>query len=72
MGEDTLRVAIRTARLCDERRCVEQSFAGEGLSGTGPKAGGPFYLHRFATERTRSVNISALGGNSGLLTLSED
>jgi len=49
-----------------------QPFGGEGLSGTGPKAGGPFYLHRFATERTRSVNISALGGNSGLLTLSED
>jgi len=49
-----------------------QPFGGEGLSGTGPKAGGPFYLHRFATERTRSINISALGGNSGLLTLSED
>ena len=49
-----------------------QPFGGEGLSGTGPKAGGPFYLHRFATERTCSVNISALGGNTGLLTLSED
>ncbi len=49
-----------------------QPFGGEGLSGTGPKAGGPYYLHGFATERTRSVNISALGGNSGLLTLSED
>jgi len=49
-----------------------QPFGGEGLSGTGPKAGGPYYLHRFATERTRSVNISALGGNSGLLSLSDD
>jgi RHH-type proline utilization regulon transcriptional repressor/proline dehydrogenase/delta 1-pyrroline-5-carboxylate dehydrogenase len=48
-----------------------QPFGGEGLSGTGPKAGGPFYLHRFATERTRSVNIAALGGNTGLLSLSE-
>ena len=49
-----------------------QPFGGEGLSGTGPKAGGPHYLQWFATERTRSVNISALGGNSGLLNLSED
>jgi len=49
-----------------------QPFGGEGLSGTGPKAGGPFYLHRFATERTRSVNTAALGGNAGLLSLPED
>jgi RHH-type proline utilization regulon transcriptional repressor/proline dehydrogenase/delta 1-pyrroline-5-carboxylate dehydrogenase len=49
-----------------------QPFGGEGLSGTGPKAGGPYYLHRFATERTRSVNTAALGGNTGLLSLSED
>ncbi|TCK19180.1 L-proline dehydrogenase /delta-1-pyrroline-5-carboxylate dehydrogenase [Thiogranum longum] len=49
-----------------------QPFGGEGLSGTGPKAGGPRYLHRFATERTRSVNISAMGGNSGLLNLSDE
>jgi RHH-type proline utilization regulon transcriptional repressor/proline dehydrogenase/delta 1-pyrroline-5-carboxylate dehydrogenase len=49
-----------------------QPFGGEGLSGTGPKAGGPYYLHRFATERTRSVNTAAVGGNTGLLSLPED
>jgi len=46
-----------------------QPFGGEGLSGTGPKAGGPYYLHRFATERTCSVNTSAVGGDAGLLSL---
>ena len=48
-----------------------QPFGGEGLSGTGPKAGGPRYLHRFATERTLSVNTAAMGGNASLLTLEE-
>ena len=46
-----------------------QPFGGEGLSGTGPKAGGPRYLHRFATERAVSRDITAAGGNTGLLTL---
>jgi len=46
-----------------------QPFGGCGLSGTGPKAGGPHYLHRFATERTLSTNTTALGGNASLLTL---
>ncbi len=46
-----------------------QPFGGEGLSGTGPKAGGPRYLHRFATERAVSRDITAAGGNAGLLTL---
>jgi RHH-type proline utilization regulon transcriptional repressor/proline dehydrogenase/delta 1-pyrroline-5-carboxylate dehydrogenase len=46
-----------------------QPFGGEGLSGTGPKAGGPFYLHRFATERTVSVDTTAAGGNASLLSL---
>lgn len=46
-----------------------QPFGGEGLSGTGPKAGGPHYLHRFATERTVSVNTAAVGGNASLLSL---
>ncbi|MHA1571303.1 MAG: bifunctional proline dehydrogenase/L-glutamate gamma-semialdehyde dehydrogenase PutA, partial [Alphaproteobacteria bacterium] len=46
-----------------------QPFGGEGLSGTGPKAGGPRYLHRFATERTRSVNTTAAGGNAALMSL---
>jgi RHH-type proline utilization regulon transcriptional repressor/proline dehydrogenase/delta 1-pyrroline-5-carboxylate dehydrogenase len=44
-----------------------QPFGGEGLSGTGPKAGGPNYLARFATERVRSVDITASGGNVQLL-----
>jgi RHH-type proline utilization regulon transcriptional repressor/proline dehydrogenase/delta 1-pyrroline-5-carboxylate dehydrogenase len=48
-----------------------QPFGGEGLSGTGPKAGGPHYLHRFITERTVTVNIAAIGGNAGLLSLQE-
>jgi RHH-type proline utilization regulon transcriptional repressor/proline dehydrogenase/delta 1-pyrroline-5-carboxylate dehydrogenase len=39
-----------------------QPFGGEGLSGTGPKAGGPHYMLRFATERTLSVNTAAVGG----------
>jgi RHH-type proline utilization regulon transcriptional repressor/proline dehydrogenase/delta 1-pyrroline-5-carboxylate dehydrogenase len=46
-----------------------QPFGGRGLSGTGPKAGGPDYLHRYGTERTVTVNTSAVGGNASLLTL---
>ena len=44
-----------------------QPFGGEGLSGTGPKAGGPHYLTRFTTERARTVDITASGGNVQLL-----
>ena len=44
-----------------------QPFGGLGLSGTGPKAGGPHYLPRFAAERTLSVNTAAIGGNAVLL-----
>jgi RHH-type proline utilization regulon transcriptional repressor/proline dehydrogenase/delta 1-pyrroline-5-carboxylate dehydrogenase len=44
-----------------------QPFGGEGLSGTGPKAGGPNYLARFAVERTLTVNTAAAGGNAALL-----
>ena len=46
-----------------------QPFGGCGLSGTGPKAGGPHYLHRFATERTVTTNTAAVGGNAALLSL---
>lgn len=46
-----------------------QPFGGEGLSGTGPKAGGPHYLYRFTTERVFTNNSSAIGGNATLLTL---
>jgi RHH-type proline utilization regulon transcriptional repressor/proline dehydrogenase/delta 1-pyrroline-5-carboxylate dehydrogenase len=48
-----------------------QPFGGEGLSGTGPKAGGPYYLPRFAVERTLSVNTAAAGGNAALLAQDE-
>jgi len=48
-----------------------QPFGGEGLSGTGPKAGGPHYLTRFITERTLSYDITAQGGNASLLCLDE-
>lgn len=44
-----------------------QPFGGEGLSGTGPKAGGPHYLLRFVTERTTTINTAAIGGNVDLL-----
>jgi len=44
-----------------------QPFGGEGLSGTGPKAGGPHYLLRFVNERTLTVNTAAVGGNARLL-----
>jgi RHH-type proline utilization regulon transcriptional repressor/proline dehydrogenase/delta 1-pyrroline-5-carboxylate dehydrogenase len=44
-----------------------QPFGGEGLSGTGPKAGGPHYLYRFCAEQTVTVNTTAAGGNVALL-----
>ena len=49
-----------------------QPFGDEGLSGTGPKAGGPSYLHRFATERTLKVNTAAAAGNTELLSLTDE
>jgi RHH-type proline utilization regulon transcriptional repressor/proline dehydrogenase/delta 1-pyrroline-5-carboxylate dehydrogenase len=48
-----------------------QPFGGEGLSGTGPKAGGPHYLLRFSTERSTSINTAAVGGNIDLASLRE-
>ena len=45
-----------------------QPFGGEGLSGTGPKAGGPHYLYRFCAEQTVTINTAAAGGNVALLT----
>lgn len=45
-----------------------QPFGGEGLSGTGPKAGGPHYLNRFVTERVVSIDTTASGGNASLLS----
>jgi RHH-type transcriptional regulator, proline utilization regulon repressor / proline dehydrogenase / delta 1-pyrroline-5-carboxylate dehydrogenase len=49
-----------------------QPFGGERLSGTGPKIGGPHYLHRFATERTLSIDTTAAGGNASLMSLKDD
>jgi RHH-type proline utilization regulon transcriptional repressor/proline dehydrogenase/delta 1-pyrroline-5-carboxylate dehydrogenase len=49
-----------------------QPFGGRGLSGTGPKAGGPYYLHRFATEQTLTINTAAIGGNASLLTIAAE
>jgi len=49
-----------------------QPFGGSGLSGTGPKAGGPHYIARFASERTLTVNTTATGGNTALLNLAND
>ena len=46
-----------------------QPFGGSGLSGTGPKAGGPHYLTRFVTERTLTINTTATGGNTALLSI---
>ena len=46
-----------------------QPFGGEGLSGTGPKAGGPHYLFRFVNERTVSIDTTSAGGNASLMSL---
>ena len=48
-----------------------QPFGGTAMSGTGPKAGGPNYLRRFATEQTFTVNTAAAGGNASLLASGE-
>src|SRR6516164_8118879 len=48
-----------------------QPFGGTGLSGTGPKAGGPDYLRRFAAEQVVTINTAAAGGNAGLLALDD-
>lgn len=77
--EKTQRTIAQTARVgnCYINRTMTgavvgvQPFGGERLSGTGPKAGGPHYLLRFATERTLTVNTTAVGGNASLLELNE-
>jgi RHH-type proline utilization regulon transcriptional repressor/proline dehydrogenase/delta 1-pyrroline-5-carboxylate dehydrogenase len=48
-----------------------QPFGGEGLSGTGPKAGGPHYLPRFCAERVTSTDTTSAGGNATLLSLED-
>jgi RHH-type proline utilization regulon transcriptional repressor/proline dehydrogenase/delta 1-pyrroline-5-carboxylate dehydrogenase len=49
-----------------------QPFGGRALSGTGPKAGGPHYLHRFANEKAITINTAAIGGNISLLNALSD
>ena len=68
-----VRGRVRTGNLYVNRNQIGavvgvQPFGGEGLSGTGPKAGGPHYLARFAVERTYTVNTAAAGGNAALLS----
>ena len=49
-----------------------QPFGGEGLSGTGPKAGGPHYLQRLCVERTFTVDTTAAGGNASLMSTPDE
>ena len=70
---DAVNARIRAGNVYVNRNMVGavvgvQPFGGEGLSGTGPKAGGPNYLVRFTTERVFTVNTAAAGGDLGLLT----
>lgn len=65
---------VKTGNLYVNRSMIgavvgTQPFGGEGLSGTGPKAGGPFYLQRFVVERVVSRNETATGGNVALMRL---
>jgi RHH-type proline utilization regulon transcriptional repressor/proline dehydrogenase/delta 1-pyrroline-5-carboxylate dehydrogenase len=71
-----VRAQVRAGNLYVNRNQIgavvgAQPFGGEGLSGTGPKAGGPHYLHRFAVERTACVNTTAAGGNATLMAMGE-
>ena len=73
---DFIRARVRVGNLYVNRNQIGavvsvQPFGGEGLSGTGPKAGGSHYLHRFAVERTVCTNTAATGGNAALLSLDE-
>ncbi|MCC5995141.1 MAG: bifunctional proline dehydrogenase/L-glutamate gamma-semialdehyde dehydrogenase PutA [Oceanicaulis sp.] len=71
---ETVRAAVPAGNVYVNRSMIGavvgvQPFGGEGLSGTGPKAGGPHYLVRFAAERALTVNIAAQGGDPELLNL---
>ena len=73
---EAIRVRARVGNLYVNRNQIGavvgvQPFGGEGLSGTGPKAGGPHYLLRFASERVVTVNTAAAGGNAALIAGSE-
>ena len=71
---DSVREAVPVGNTYVNRNMIGavvgvQPFGGEGLSGTGPKAGGPHYLYRFAAERVVTINIAAQGGDPELLNL---
>jgi RHH-type transcriptional regulator, proline utilization regulon repressor / proline dehydrogenase / delta 1-pyrroline-5-carboxylate dehydrogenase len=71
---DDVRALAKVGNLYVNRSMIgavvgSQPFGGEGLSGTGPKAGGPRYLARFAVERTVSIDTTSAGGNASLLSL---
>jgi RHH-type proline utilization regulon transcriptional repressor/proline dehydrogenase/delta 1-pyrroline-5-carboxylate dehydrogenase len=73
---DRVRAAAKVGNLYVNRSMIGavvgvQPFGGEGLSGTGPKAGGPHYLARFAVERTVSIDTTSAGGNATLLSLED-
>lgn len=74
---DTVGAQLRAGNLYVNRSMIgavvgSQPFGGMGLSGTGPKAGGPHYLPRFAVEHACSVNTTAAGGNASLLVLASE
>lgn len=69
---NTIRQGVKVGNIYVNRNMIGavvgvQPFGGMGLSGTGPKAGGPNYLRRFAIEQTVTTNTTAVGGNAGLL-----
>ena len=73
---DRVIAAARVGNLYVNRSMIgavvgSQPFGGEGLSGTGPKAGGPHYLSRFAVERTVSIDTTSAGGNASLLSIDD-
>jgi RHH-type proline utilization regulon transcriptional repressor/proline dehydrogenase/delta 1-pyrroline-5-carboxylate dehydrogenase len=74
---DTVAARLRVGNVYVNRNMIGavvgvQPFGGFGLSGTGPKAGGPHYLARFATEQTVTINTAAAGGNAALLAGEEN
>ena len=74
---ERIRAAARVGNIYVNRNMIGavvgvQPFGGEGLSGTGPKAGGPHYLHRFAVERSLAIDTTAQGGNASLLALDDE
>ena len=75
-GAETVEAAAKVGNLYVNRSMIgaivgSQPFGGEGLSGTGPKAGGPHYLPRFCAERVTSTDTTSSGGNATLLSLAD-